>query len=251
MAGHSKWANIKHRKGAQDAKRGKLFTKLAKDIAIAAREGGGDTDTNIRLRLAIEKGRAANMPKDNIERAIKRGTGEDKDGVAFDEISYEGYANHGIAVIVECVTDNKRRSVSDVRAVFNKYGGNMGENGSVSWQFERKSYFTILTGDLDEEAAFELALEVGAEDVVWDAEVIEITGPISAYGEIASGLADAGHDPDDAMLRMEPKNMMALDPAQAMQVLNTIEKLEELDDVQNVYHNLELTDAVIAALEAA
>ncbi len=251
MAGHSKWANIKHRKGAQDAKRGKLFTKLAKDVVIAAREGGGDLDTNIRLRLAVDKARAANMPKDNIERAIKRGTGEDKDGAAFEEVSYEGYANHGIAVMVECVTDNKRRSVSDVRAVFNKYGGSLGENGSVGWQFERKSYFTIPTGDLDEDAAFELAIEIGAEDVAWDAEMIEITGPVSAYGEIASGLAEAGHTPEDAMLRMEPKNTMELDPSQALQVLNTIEKLEDVDDVQNVYHNLELTDAVLEAVANA
>ncbi|MCF6277765.1 MAG: YebC/PmpR family DNA-binding transcriptional regulator [Anaerolineales bacterium] len=250
MSGHSKWSTIKRKKGATDAKRGAAFTRLSREITMAAREGGGDPDSNFRLRLAIEKARAGNMPKDNIERSIKRGTGEDKDGVVFEEVSYEGYAPKGVAVILECMTENKNRTVAEIRHGLSKYGGSLGENGSVAWQFERIAYFTFSKEKMDFDAAFELAIEAGADDVTEEDGMIEIVGPVASFKEIGDALRAANVDPEDAGLRMEAKQAMDLNVEDTLQVLKVVEKLEELDDVQNVYHNMNISDEAMAALEA-
>jgi YebC/PmpR family DNA-binding regulatory protein len=250
MSGHSKWSTIKRKKGATDAKRGAMFTRLSREVTLAAREGGGDPDTNFRLRLAIEKARAGNMPKDNIERSIKKGTGEDKDSVTFEEITYEGYAPNGVAVILECMTENRNRTVAEVRHGLDKYGGSLGENGSVMWQFDRISYFTFSEDKMDVDAAFELAIEAGADDVSNEDGIIEIVGPVNAYKELGDALKAANVEVEDAGLRMEPKQEMDLGVNETLQVLKVIENLEELDDVQNVYHNMSISDEAMAALEA-
>ena len=234
MSGHSKWSTIKRKKGLADAKRGAAFTRLSREVTLAAREGGGDPDTNFRLRLAIEKARAGNMPKDNIERSIKKGTGEDKDGVVYEEVTYEGYAPNGVAVILECMTENKNRTVAEVRHGLDKYGGSLGENGSVMWQFDRITFFTFSAEKMDFDSAFELAIEAGADDVTEDDGMIEIVGPVSTYKDISDALRAANVDIEDAGLRMEPKQEMALEVSDTLQVLKVVEHLEELDDVQNV-----------------
>lgn len=249
MSGHSHWATIRRKKGAEDAKRGKLFTRLSREITMAAREGGGDPDTNPRLALAISNARANNMPKDRIERAIKRGTGEDKESAALEEVMYEGYAPHGVALMIECVTDNRNRSVSEVRHMLSKMGGSMGEMGSVAWQFDRKAYFLIPSDQMDFDAAFELGIEAGADDVIEEDGNIEIIGAVESYKTIADSLKKAGVTPTEAGLRMMPKQEISLGVAETLQVLKVIEALEELDDVQNVYHNLQMSDEALAALE--
>ncbi len=251
MSGHSKWSTIKRKKGAADAKRGAIFTRLAREIVIAAREGGGDPDSNFRLRLAVDKARAENMPKENIERAIKRGSGEDKDGTTFETITYEGYASHGVAVMVEAVTDNRNRTISDLRHAFSKAGGNMAEPGAVSWQFERVAYFSFPSSMMNFDKAFELGIEAGANDVVEDDGSIEITAPVEAFKVIADALHKAKVQPEEAGLRMQPKQEMELGADEAAQVLRALETIEDLDDVQNVYSNLKLSDEALAALEAA
>jgi YebC/PmpR family DNA-binding regulatory protein len=251
MSGHSKWSTIKRKKGATDAKRGAIFTRLAREIAIAAREGGGDPDTNFRLRLAVDKARAENMPKDNIERAIKRGSGEDKDGVAYEEIMYEGYGPKGVAMLIETVTDNRNRSVSEIRHALSKSGGSMAEVGAVSWQFERMTYFAFPSSALDYDKAFELAIEAGADDVTEDDGEIEITGPVDSFKAIADLLHAANVNPEDAGLRMVPKQELELEVNETLQVMKVIENLEEMDDVQNVYSNLKMSEEALAALEAA
>ncbi|MBV6449579.1 MAG: putative transcriptional regulatory protein [Anaerolineales bacterium] len=251
MSGHSKWSTIKRKKGAADAKRGAIFTRLAREIVIAAREGGSDVDSNFRLRLAVDKARAENMPKDNIERAIKRGAGEDKDSAAFESIMYEGYAPHGVAVMVEAVTDNRNRTVSDLRHAFSKAGGNMAELGAVGWQFERIAYFSFPTSMMNFDKAFELGIEAGANDVVEDDGTIEITAPVESFKVIADALHKANVKPDEAGLRMSPKQEMELSAEDAAQVLRALESIEDLDDVQNVYSNLKVSDEALAALEAA
>lgn len=251
MSGHSKWSTIKRKKGAADAKRGAIFTRLAREIVIAAREGGSDIDSNFRLRLAVDKARAENMPKDNIERAIKRGAGEDKDSAAFESIMYEGYAPHGVAVMVEAVTDNRNRTVSDLRHAFSKSGGNMAELGAVGWQFERIAYFSFPSSAMNFDRAFELGIEAGANDVVEDDGTIEITAPVESFKVIADALHKANVQPDEAGLRMHPKQEMELGANDAVQVLKALETIEDLDDVQNVYSNLKVSDEVLAALEAA
>ncbi|RIK32354.1 MAG: YebC/PmpR family DNA-binding transcriptional regulator [Anaerolineae bacterium] len=251
MSGHSKWSTIKRKKGAADAKRGAIFTRLAREIVIAAREGGSDVDSNFRLRLAVDKARAENMPKDNIERAIKRGAGEDKDSAAFESIMYEGYAPHGVAVMVEAVTDNRNRTVSDLRHAFSKAGGNMAELGAVAWQFERIAYFSFPTSMMNFDKAFELGIEAGANDVVEDDGTIEITAPVESFKVIADALHKANVKPDEAGLRMSPKQEMELSAEDAAQVLRALESIEDLDDVQNVYSNLKVSDEALAALEAA
>jgi YebC/PmpR family DNA-binding regulatory protein len=250
MSGHSKWSTIKRKKGAADAKRGAIFTRLAREIAVAAREGGGDPDTNFRLRLAVDKARAENMPKDNIERAIKRGSGEDKDGAAYEEITYEGYGPKGVAFLIETVTDNRNRSVSDIRHALSKSGGSMGEVGSVAWQFERVAYFAFPSQALDYDKAFELAIEAGADDVLEDDGMIEITGPVETFKNIADLLQAANVNPEDAGLRMVPKQEMELEVNETLQVMRVIENLEDMDDVQNVYSNLKMSEEALAALEA-
>jgi len=250
MSGHSKWSTIKRKKGAADAKRGAVFTRLAREIAVAAREGGGDPVVNFRLRLAVDKARAENMPKDNIERAIRRGTGEDKDGAAYEEIMYEGYGPKGVAFMIETVTDNRNRSVSEIRHALTRSGGNMGEVGSVAWQFERMAYFAVPSGELDYDKAFELAIEAGADDVAEEDGMIEITGPVETFKTIADLLHQAKVNPEEAELRMFPKQEMELEVNETLQVMRVIEDLEEMDDVQNVYSNLKMSEAALAALEA-
>lgn len=250
MSGHSKWSTIKRKKGAADAKRGAIFTRLAREIAVAAREGGGDPEVNFRLRLAVDKARAENMPKDNIERAIKRGTGEDKDGAAYEEIMYEGYGPKGVAFMIETVTDNRNRSVSEIRHALTRSGGSMGEVGSVAWQFERMAYFAVPSSELDYDKAFELAIEAGADDVAEEDGMIEITGPVDTFKTIADLLHKAKVNPEEAELRMFPKQEMELDVNETLQVMRVIEDLEEMDDVQNVYSNLKMSEDALAAIEA-
>ena len=250
MSGHSKWSTIKRKKGAADAKRGAVFTRLAREIAVAAREGGGDPDSNFRLRLAVDKARAENMPKDNIERAISRGTGEDKDGNAYEEIMYEGYGPKGVAMMIETVTDNRNRSVSEIRHALSRSGGSMAELGAVSWQFERKAYFAFPASDLDYDKAFELAIEAGADDVTEDEGEIEIIGPVDSFKTVADLLHKANVNPEDAGLRMVPKQEMELDVNETLQVMKVIESLEEMDDVQSVYTNLKMSEEALEALEA-
>ncbi len=250
MSGHSKWSTIKRKKGAADAKRGALFTRLAREITIAARDGG-DPETNFRLRLAVDKARSENMPKENIERAIRRGTGEDKDGAAFETITYEGYVGHGVAVMIEAVTDNRNRTVSDLRHALTKAGGNMGELGSVAWQFDRIAYFSFPSSAMSYDKAFELGIEAGANDVIEDDGTIEILAPVEAFKVIADALHKAGVQPAEAELRYTPKQEMELGPEETVSVLKALEAIEELDDVQNVYSNLKVTDEALAALETA
>ncbi len=251
MSGHSKWSTIKRKKGATDAKRGQMFTRLAREIAIAAREGGGDPDTNFRLRLAMDRAKAGNMPKDNVARAIARGTGESKDGSVIEEVFYEGYAPHGIAMMIECVTDNRNRAVADVRHVLNRFGGNMGESGSVAWQFTRGSYFAFSPGGLDQDEIFELAVESGADDVIFDDDLIEIIGPVEAFKTVSDQLQSAGIQTDEAGLRMMPNQELELATDDTIKVLRVIDALEDLDDVQNVYSNMIITDEALAQLAAA
>jgi YebC/PmpR family DNA-binding regulatory protein len=251
MSGHSKWSTIKRKKGAADAKRGQLFTRLAREIAIAARSGGGDPEANFRLRLAIDRARAQNMPKDNIERAIQRGTGEGKDGGGLEEVFYEGYAPHGVALMIECVTDNRNRAVADIRHVLNRYGGSMGEAGSVGWQFSRVAYFSFPAKGKNQDKVFELAVEAGADDVIFEDEDMEIIGPVDSFKDITDQLQAAKIEPEEAGLRMLPTNEIELSPEDTVQVLRVIEALEDLDDVQNVYSNLHVSDEALAQLEAA
>jgi YebC/PmpR family DNA-binding regulatory protein len=251
MSGHSKWSTIKRRKQANDARRGNLFTRLAREIAIAAREGGGDPDSNFALRLAVDKARGANMPKENIERAIRRGTGEDKDGAAFEQVAYEGFAPHGVALIVEVVTDNRNRTVADVRHALTRGGGNMAEAGSVTWQFKRQAYFAIPAKDVNADKVFELAVEAGADDVLTGEDDIEIFAPVEAFKEIGDRLRGAGIQVGEASLRMVATVLSELPPEQTLQVMRLIESLEELDDVQQVYSTLKVTEAAVAMLEAA
>jgi len=251
MSGHSHWATIRRKKGAADAKRGAVFTRLAREIVMAAREGGADPDGNVRLTLAIEKARAQNMPKDNIERAIRRGAGDEKEGTAFEEITLEGYGPHGVAIMVDCVTDNRNRTVADLRHAFSHSGGNMAEAGAVGWQFERKSYFSFPATDLSYDKAFELAIDAGADDVLEDGESVEIIGPVEAFKRIGDALRARDVHPEEAGLRLIPKQELELGVDETLQVMRTIEAVEDLDDVQNVYHNLKLSEAALAALEVA
>lgn len=251
MSGHSHWATIKRKKGAADAKKGAMFTRLAREIVIAARQGGGDPDTNFRLELAIEKARAANMPKDNIERAIRRGTGEDKDAATFEELTLEGYGPHGAAIMVDCVTDNRNRTISELRHTFSKFGGNMAEPGAVGWQFDRKAYFSFPAVQLSFEKAFDIGVVAGADDVVDTGDAIEIIGPVDAFKTIGDALHQAGVTPEDSGLRLIAKQELELDTEATLSVMKLIEQLEELDDVQDVFHNVKLTEAALAALETA
>ncbi|MCA9924889.1 MAG: YebC/PmpR family DNA-binding transcriptional regulator [Anaerolineales bacterium] len=248
MSGHSKWSTIKHKKAATDKKRGKIFTRIAKELTIAAREGGGDPSFNGRLSLAIDKAKAENMPKDNIERAIKRGTGE-LEGGALEEIMYEAYGPHGIGILVETVTDNRNRSIADIRHIVNKNGGNMAEAGSVAWQFTRKGYIAI-TDEVDEDDVFMVAAEAGAEDVQFG-EVTEIFSDLDAFQAVQKALKEAGYTLAEANLLYDPNNPMELDPEQTMQVMKFIEAVEDVDDAQNVYSTLDISDEAIAMMEGA
>ena len=251
MSGHSKWSTIKRKKGAADARRGQLFTRLAREISIAARAGGGDINSNFRLRIAVDKARGQNMPKDNIERAILRGTGEGKDGGGLEEAMYEGYAPHGIALLMECVTDNRNRAVAEIRHYLTRYGGSMGEAGSVSWQFKRVAYFSFPLDGRDPDQIFELAVEAGADDISFEDDYAEIIGEVDFFKEIIDRLNAAKIHPEEAELRMIPTNEIELGPEDTLQVMRLIEILEELDDIQNVYSNLHVSDEALAKLEAA
>lgn len=247
MSGHNKWSTIKRKKGAADAKRGKIFTKIIKEIIIAAKEGGGDPDANARLRLAIQNAKGANMPKDNIERAIKKAVGAD--AVSYLETSFEGYAPHGIAVFAECLTDNNNRTVASIRSAFNKYGGNLGTNGSLSFLFDRKGTFTIRNEGINvEEMELEM-IDAGAEDFFVDEDTITITCAKEDFGSVSKKLAKLGIEPEESGLKRIPNDTKKLDVESAKKVLKFIEALEDDDDIQNVYHNLEMTDELAAELE--
>jgi len=245
VAGHSKWSNIKHRKGAQDKKRAKLFTKLGKELTISAKEGGGNIDFNPRLKLALDKAKAGNMPKDNIERAIKKGTGE-LEGVEFVEMRYEGYGPAGTAFIVEVVTDNKNRSASSVRSSFSKKGGNLGTDGAVSWMFNKNGLIVIEAEGVDEEELMMTALEAGADDVKAEGDVFEVLTDPASFQEILTALTDAGYKYEEAEITMIPENKVEItDVDTAKKVLALYETLEDIDDVDDVYSNFEISDEIM------
>jgi YebC/PmpR family DNA-binding regulatory protein len=240
MAGHSKWANIKHRKGAQDAKRGKIFTKLIKEITVAAKIGGGDIEGNSRLRTAVDKGKDANMPKDTIDRAIKKGCG-DLDGVSYEEGVFEGYGPGGAAVIVEFMTDNRTRTVADVRHIFNKHNGSLGVSGSVAFLFDRKGLIAF-DKEQDFDTLFEAALEAGAEDVKDEGDAIEVITEPGNFIEVRDAIAAKGLKWENAEVTMIPQTMVKLEGKQAEQMLKLMDKLEDNDDVQNVYANFDISE---------
>jgi len=241
MAGHSKWANIQHRKGKQDALRGAQFTKLVREIHVAARNGGGDPAMNPRLRLAIEKANAVSMPKDNIERAIKKATGE-LEGVSYEELRYEGYAPGGVAVIVECLTDNRNRTVAEVRHAFNKHGGNLGTDGSVAFMFRKLGVLSFAPG-ASEDAVMEAAMDAGADDIVVypDDGSIEVLTQPETFERVRELMTAAGLKPDDAEITLRADNDIAVEGEAAQSVAKMLDRLEELDDVQNVYSNADIS----------
>jgi YebC/PmpR family DNA-binding regulatory protein len=246
MSGHSKWSTIKRKKGAIDAKRGKIFTKIIKEIIIAAKEGGSDPETNARLRLAVQNAKGANMPKDNIERAIKKATGADAE--SFIETSFEGYAPCGVAVFVECLTDNNNRTVASVRSAFNKHGGNLGTNGSLSFLFDRKGIFNIKNEGFSLEDVELEMIDAGAEDFELDGDTITVTCAKEDFGSVNRKLNELGIEPEEAGLKRIPNDTKKLDLESARKVLRLIDSLEDDDDIQAVYHNLEMTDELAAEL---
>ena len=247
MAGHSKWANIQHRKGAQDKKRGKLFTKLIREITVAAKMGGGEPDSNPRLRVAIDKAKGQSMPKDNIERAVKRGAGE-LDGADYLELRYEGYGPGGTAVMVDCLTDNKNRTVAEIRHAFTKYGGNLGADGSVNYLFNNVGQL-MYPSDSDEEVLMEAAIDAGAEDVVVDDDgSIEVLTEPADFQVVRDAMITAGHEPENAQLTMRASTSATLDVKEATSMVKMLELLEDLDDVQEVYSNADISDEVLAQL---
>ena len=241
MSGHSKWATTKRKKAVIDAKRGKIFTKLIKEITIAARSGGGDVAGNPRLRLAIDNAKAANMPQDNIERAIKKATGE-LEGVTYKELMYEGYAPGGVAILVEVATDNKNRTVAEVRHIFSKAGGSMGETGSVAWMFEHKGVITMPVQGKTEEEILELVMDDGAEDLEIEEEFIEVVTPVEAFENVRKKLVDSGLEIENASLQWIAKNSVKVEGESSEKVVNLIEALEDNDDVQNVYSNADFEE---------
>jgi len=247
MSGHSKWSTIKRKKGAADAKRGKVFSKLIKEITVSARMGGGDQSGNPRLRAAILAGKAENMPKDNIDRAIKKGTGE-LEGAAYEETAYEGYGPGGVAILVQVLTDNKNRTVSDVRHIFTKNGGNMGEAGSVSWLFDKKGFVVFDKGKVDEEALMEWALEAGADDIREQENEWEVITSLEIFEQVRTALEEKQWIPQVAEVTMLPKNTITLNTKQAEQMLRMMEALEDHEDVQNVYANFDIPDQIMEAL---
>ncbi len=240
MSGHNKWSTIKHKKGAADAKRGKIFTKLIKEITVAAKLGGGDPGGNPRLRTAVDKAKAENMPKDNIDRAIKKGTGG-MDGVVYEEIVYEGYGPNGVAVLVEVMTDNRNRTVSEVRSIFTKCNGNMGEAGCVAWMFDKKGLL-VFSKSSDFDKLFEAAIEAGADDVTDEGEQFEVTTDPANFIEVREALEKAGFKPESAEVTMIPQTQIALEGKQAESMLKMMERLEDNDDVQNVYANFDISE---------
>lgn len=246
MSGHNKWSSIKHKKGAADAKRGQLFTRIVKEIILAAKNGGGDAEMNPRLRTAVLTAKAANMPRENIERAIKRGTGE-IEGAAYEEIVYEGYGHNGVGIVVEVMTDNKNRTVADVRHIFSKYGGNLAESGSVAWNFEQKGFFNVPSAGLDEDEFMMQALEAGAEDIELSDEYFDIYTAVEDFHTVLAEFEKMGLPVENAELTRVPKNTINADDV-APKLFKLIEMLEDLDDVQKVYTNFEVSDEVMEAL---
>jgi len=250
MSGHSKWSTIKHKKAAEDAKRGKIFTKLAREITIAARAGGGDPTVNFSLRLVIDKAKTANMPKENIERAIKRGTGELKSAV-LKEFTYEGYGPGGTALLMQVLTDNKKRAVADIRRVFNRMGGSLGESGSVAWQFDQKGYLLIEARDQDPEELALMAIDANADDIRIDDGQVEIYTLPTDFQRVKETMEELGVELAEAQLAMVPKTLLELDTAETLRTMRLIEALEDLDDVQQVYTNVDISDEVMAQYEEA
>jgi len=246
MSGHSKWSTIKRRKGALDAKKGKIFSKIVKEIQVSVREGGNDAESNPRLRLAIQNAKGVNMPKENIERAIKKASSE---GASLQEATFEGYGPSGIAVFIECLTDNNHRTVSNIRAVFNKRGGNLGTNGSLSFLFERKGVFTVHKGNRDPEEFQLEIIDAGVEDCELEDDIFIITTSLEDFGSVQKKLDEMGMHVENAQLQRIPNNTKKLDAEAARRVLKLIEDFEDLDEVQNIYHNLEITDEVAEILQ--
>jgi YebC/PmpR family DNA-binding regulatory protein len=246
MSGHSKWATTKHKKAATDAKRGKIFTKIGKEITVAARLGGGDVNGNARLRTAVAKAKSISLPAENIKRAIQKGTGE-LPGVAYEEIIYEGYGPGGVAVIVESMTDNRNRTVSEIRNIFSKAGGNMGEAGCVSWMFHKKGYLVINRAKVDEDKLMTLALDAGAEDMQPEDDNFVITTAPNDFEKVKKALEDAGTSPEVAEITMIPQTYVKLDGKEAQQMLRLVETLEDNDDVQNVYANFDIPEEILNA----
>jgi len=245
MSGHSKWHTIKHKKGALDAKRGKLFTKLIKEITVAARTGGGDADANARLRKAVLDAKAGNMPNDTIDRAIKRGTGE-LEGVNYEEITYEGYGPGGVALIIESMTDNRNRTVAEIRHMFSKNGGNLGESGSVGWIFDKKGYIVVSKDAKPEDELFEIVTEAGAEDLRDDVDNFEIITAPDNFDVVLAAVKSAGVEPEVAEVELVPQNYIKLEGAEAKQMLKLMESLEDHDDVQKVSANFDISEADMA-----
>ncbi len=244
MSGHSKWSSIKHKKGATDAKRGKIFTKLIKEITVAARMGGGDPDANPRMRTAIAAAKSENMPKDNIERAIKKGTGE-LEGVNYEESTYEGYGPGGAAVFIESVTDNKNRAVADIRHIFSKNGGNLGENGCVAWMFDKKGYIAIEKKMVDEDSLMETSIEAGAEDVREDNGSFEIITEPDDFESVKTAIDKAAIVYIDAEITMLPQSTTNLEGKQALQMVKLMEALDDCEDVQKVYTNADIPEEIV------
>ena len=249
MSGHSKWSSIKHKKGAADAKRGQLFSKLSKAIIVAAKNGGGDPANNLALQNAIEKAKSYSMPRDNIDRAIAKGSGADADADAFESITYEGYGPEGVAVIVEALTDNKNRTAADVRHLFSKHGGNLGTDGSVSWQFERRGVVVVPAGGVDEDELFMAAADGGADDIEQDGDVFQITSAPEQFAAVRGAVEAAGFSVESSELMLVPKTTIAVDDeTKARQVMRLVDALEENDDVQDVYANFDIPEQVLEAV---
>jgi YebC/PmpR family DNA-binding regulatory protein len=244
MSGHSKWSSIKHKKAATDAKRGKMFTKLIKEITVAARSGGGSLETNARLRTAVQSAKDQNMPSDNITRAIKKGTGE-LPGVHYEEIMYEGYAVAGVAVLVEVTTDNKNRTTSEIRNLFSRHNGNLAGAGSVAWIFEKKGFMTVSQNAASEDAVMEVALEAGAEDVIASGDLYEITSSMSDFEKVRTALNEKGMKTEISELTMIAKNTIKVDGSNASKALELVKALEDNDDVQHVYANFDIPDELM------
>lgn len=248
MSGHSKWAGIKHKKALVDAKRGKEFGKHSRAITVAAKEGGGDPDHNATLVQAIQKAKDANMPNDNIDRAIKKGTGAGADAASYQHLTYEGYGPNGVAVYVMVLTDNKNRAAADIRYIFDRAGGNLGTDGSVSWMFERKGVVYVDAAGLDEDEVMMVAMEAGAEDLLADADTFEIRAEPSDFMKVREALVEAGIPISSAQLTMIPKNTVELDESDAKKTFRLLDALEDNDDVQEVYANFDIADEVMEAL---
>jgi len=248
MSGHSKWSTIKHKKGAADAKRGKVFTKIIREITLAARLGGGDPEGNPRLRQAIVAAKAENMPKDNIEKAIKKGAGELGDGTVYEETVYEGYGPGGVAVLVEVMTDNKNRTVSEIRHIFSKHGGNLGENGCVSWMFDKKGTIIFSKDEVNEDELMEIVLEAGGDDVADEESEYEVITDPGSFEDVKAAIDDAGMKYLLAEISMVPQTTVKLDEKKATQMLKLMEQMEDNEDVQNVYANFDIPDEIMERL---